>query len=302
MTNNGALQKFSNYNDLNGKKPLEVDLTELEITKEDNLFDAVDIHIQENLEDELVKEALAQGLDLRVYAREIEEALENVQKDSVLDYARESSKIASLHFQIKNCEQLLEDAEQLLGQFQSNLGEISFKIQTLQTQSLSLNTKLVNRRGVYDQIYSFISNSLMPPDMINCICESEVNETYMQYLLKLDERIEFFQNKSEKDYLCKCDAQPSLDSLRMKAVEKVREFLLQRIYGLRKPNTNVQMYQQSFLLPNKYFFKFLKQHGRTSSQEVCLIYIETMQKIFLSFFRHYFQSLIKLNVILLNVY
>jgi vacuolar protein sorting-associated protein 52 len=31
-----------------------------------------------------------------------------------------------------------------------------------------------------------------------------------------------------------------LERLRVKAVQKVREFLLQRFYGLRKPKTNIQ--------------------------------------------------------------
>ena len=42
-------------------------------------------HIQENLEDELVQEALQKGLDLRQYSREIESELRKVELRSVQD-------------------------------------------------------------------------------------------------------------------------------------------------------------------------------------------------------------------------
>ncbi len=42
-------------------------------------------HIQENLEDELVQEALRKGLDLRQYSREIESELRKVELRSVED-------------------------------------------------------------------------------------------------------------------------------------------------------------------------------------------------------------------------
>lgn len=37
------------------------------------------------------------------------------------------------------------------------------------------------------------------------------------------------------------DVESELERLRIKAVQKVREFLLQRFYGLRKPKTNIQV-------------------------------------------------------------
>eukprot|EP00122_Pirum_gemmata_P021585 Pgem_evm1s20102 len=62
-----------------------MDFADFDITTEEVCFEGVDEHIQENLEDDLVKEALAQGVDLRTYALEVEEALEVVQVDSIND-------------------------------------------------------------------------------------------------------------------------------------------------------------------------------------------------------------------------
>ncbi len=44
------------------------------------------------------------------------------------------------------CDQILESMETLLTGFQEDLGSISAEIQTLQTQSLSMNVKLRNRK------------------------------------------------------------------------------------------------------------------------------------------------------------
>ena len=48
------------------------------------------------------------------------------------------------------------------------------------------------------------------------------------------------------------DVAPELEKLRVRAVGKCREYLMQRIYALRKPKTNIQILQQNVLLKAKY--------------------------------------------------
>jgi hypothetical protein len=50
---------------------------------------------------------------------------------------------------------------------------------------------------------------------------------------------------------------------------QVREFVLQKVYMLKRPKTNVQIIQQSALLKYKYFVRFLRQHGADVYSEVC---------------------------------
>ncbi|KAL9988024.1 hypothetical protein ACROYT_G002421 [Oculina patagonica] len=88
---------------------VDIDLGELDLTSQDEfILDEVDVHIQENLEDELVKEALEKGVDLRQYSRQIEGDLHEVENASILDYIKESENIASLHNQIASCDTILE--------------------------------------------------------------------------------------------------------------------------------------------------------------------------------------------------
>ena len=76
--------------------------------------------------------------------------------------------------------------------------------------------------------------------------------------------------------------EPELERLRVKAAAKVREFLLQRFYGLRKPKTNIQILQQNVLLKFKYFVKFLQQHGQEVFPEVRTAYVEMLSRIYRS--------------------
>ena len=90
----------------------------------------------------------------------------------------------------------------------------------------------------------------------------QTNEADVQYLVQVHNKLEFSTPKARD-----CPARPvlrswaraqrlapqgasaaalqdveaELERLRVKAVQKVREFLLQRFYGLRKPKTNIQV-------------------------------------------------------------
>lgn len=83
------------------------------------------------------------------------------------------------------------------------------------------------------------------------ICDAEVNETYLQYLVELHKKIQFVTGKSD-DIAAKKDVEPELEKLKLRAVAKIREFLLNKVYSLRKPKTNVQIIQQNILIKYKY--------------------------------------------------
>lgn len=86
---------------------------------------------------------------------------------------------------------------------------------------------------------------------------------------------------------------PILDLLRIKAVSRVREFLLEHILSLKRPNTNVQMVQQNTLLKFQYFMTFLSSHAPDYHAEVIATYIDVMSKLVFSTFKNYQDALLK---------
>jgi hypothetical protein len=93
------------------------------------------LHVQTKFAQDLViRDALARGVDLRIYARQVDSELRGMETASIKDYVQESDAIAGLYEQIEACESVLGQMQGLLQGFQENLGGISTEIRTLQVR------------------------------------------------------------------------------------------------------------------------------------------------------------------------
>lgn len=59
--------------------------------------------------------------------------------------------------------------EEMLGKFQSDLGNISSEIRALQEQSQSMSIRLRNRKAAEAKLGSFLDNLVLPPALIDGI-------------------------------------------------------------------------------------------------------------------------------------
>ncbi|XP_016109084.1 vacuolar protein sorting-associated protein 52 homolog [Sinocyclocheilus grahami] len=202
-------------------------LGDLDITTDEFILDEVDIHIQANLEDDLVKEALKTGVDLRQYSKQVETELQRIEQASIKDYIKESQNIASLHNQITACDSILE-------------------------------------------------------------------QEFLEQLHELNSKINYAKELSFRETLACSDIQDIVDRLKIKAVSKIREFILQKIYSFRKPMTNYQI-PQNTLLKFRFFYQFLLANERTVAKEIRDEYVDTMSKIYFSYFKSYSGRLLKVQ-------
>ncbi|XP_043090050.1 vacuolar protein sorting-associated protein 52 homolog [Puntigrus tetrazona] len=272
-----------------------LNLGDLDITTDEFILDEVDIHIQANLEDDLVKEALRTGVDLRQYSKQVEMELQRIEQASIKDYIKESQNIASLHNQITACDSILERMEGMLSSFQSDLSSISSEIQTLQQQSVSMNLRLKNRQAVRSQLSQLVDELVVPSSMISVILDSPVTEQeFLEQLHELNSKINYAKELSFRETLACSDIQDIVDRLKIKAVSKIREFILQKIYSFRKPMTNYQI-PQNTLLKYRFFYQFLLANERTVAKEIRDEYVDTMSKIYFSYFKSYSGRLLKVQ-------
>ncbi|KAI1902344.1 hypothetical protein AGOR_G00043800 [Albula goreensis] len=270
-------------------------LGDLDITTDEYILDEVDIHIQANLEDDLVKEALKTGVDLRQYSKQVETELQHIEQASIKDYIKESQNIASLHNQITACDSILERMEEMLSGFQSDLSSISSEIQTLQQQSVSMSVRLKNRQAVRSHLSQLVDELVVPGAMISVILESPVTEQeFLEQLHELNNKINFAKELSFRETLACSDIQDIVDRLKIKAVTKIREFILQKIYSFRKPMTNYQI-PQNTLLKYRFFYQFLLANERQVAKEIRDEYVDTMSKIYYSYFKSYSGRLLKVQ-------
>ncbi|XP_041069183.1 vacuolar protein sorting-associated protein 52 homolog isoform X1 [Carcharodon carcharias] len=273
----------------------ELNLGELDITSDEFILDEVDTHIQANLEDELVKEALKTGVDLRHYSKQVETELQHIEHASIKDYIKESQNIASLHNQITACDTILERMEQMLSTFQCDLSSISSEIQTLQEQSIAMNIKLKNRQSVRSELSQLVDELVVPNAMITIVLDTPVTEQqFLEQLHELNNKINYVKEQSFKETLACSDVQDTLDRLKVKAVSKIREYILQKIYSFRKPMTNYQV-PQNALLKYRFFYQFLLANERHVAKEIRDEYVDTMSKIYFSYFKSYTSRLMKVQ-------
>lgn len=266
----------------------------LDLTNDEFDFEEIDELIDKFQQDERVKEALNQGVNLREYTAQTEAELYKTERESVEDYIAESKNFLTLLSTISTCDEVLQRMESMLSGFQADLGNISEEIKYLQEQSSSMSVKLRNRKAVETKLSAFIEDIMLPKNLVNNICATEVNEAYIAYLTKLNEKMEYAASADHSQVVAFKEMSPHLESLRVKAVAKIRDFLLQRIYALRKPNTNVQIMQQSTLVKYKYLFHFIATYAPDVALEVSRNYADTMSKIFTAHFKNYIQALAKL--------
>jgi hypothetical protein len=245
-------------------------------------FQAIDDDMHKFAQDEVVREALSRGVDLRQYSKQVEGELHGLELRSIADYVSESDNIAALFEQICGCEGVLNTMQGLLQGFQDNLGGISDEIRSLQEESLGLSVKMQNRKTLNGKIKAFLARVAVSEGLIQRICEGEVNEGWLRDLRALSEKIEFISGAYKlgsalptraeglplpalpvdelgagaySDSLSELsvspfetpagrDAVPQVQKLQAKAVQRVREFLSRQIGEVIRPQLKVNMQKQ----------------------------------------------------------
>ncbi|RZC37768.1 vacuolar protein sorting-associated protein 52 -like [Asbolus verrucosus] len=251
--------------------------------------------IDNALDDEVVQDILNSFTDLRQYSKEIEKELKETESKSIQDYIKESTNIASLHNQISACDQILERMESMLVGFQTDLGSISSEILSLQRKSISMSQELSNRQAIRGQLSQFIDDMAVPESLIVGIMDNSVTDKdFLTQLQILNHKISFVKEQSFKESKSCLDVKDILEKLKIKAMSKIRTYLLEQVYKFRKPMTNYQVPQNN-MLKYKFFFEFILSNERNVAQEICNEYVDTMSKIYFSYFKSYSGRIMKLQ-------
>lgn len=260
-----------------------------------DMFDSSEGQLPQDLGDDVVQEVLKTGTDLRQYSRQIEKELKEVENKSIQDYIKESQNIASLHNQIAACDNILEKMESMLMNFQSDLGSISSEILYLQRKSVAMNQQRSNRQLIHALLSQFIEDMTVSEALIAGIMDCPVTEKeFLIQLETLNHKINFVKEQSFKEAKSCLDVKDILEKLKVKAMAKIRTYLLDQVYKFRKPLSNYQVPQNN-MLKYKFFFEFILANERNVAQEICGEYVDTMSKIYYSYFKSYSSRLMKLQ-------
>ncbi|KAI9816203.1 MAG: hypothetical protein M1827_001804 [Pycnora praestabilis] len=224
--------------------------------------------------------------------------VESYSKQSVNEYDKEKDKFEDLHRSILACDDVLNSVETYLTSFQKDLGVVSAEIETLQSRSTALNTKLENRKTVEKLLGPAIEEISISPAVVRKISEGPIDEQWIKALEEVDKRSKAIEAKSRSQNKVRAvkDVEPLLENLTNKALERIRDFLVAQIKALRSPNINAQIIQQQTFIQYKELYAFLARHHPKLAEEIGQAYINTMRWYYTDHFQRYQKALEKMTL------
>uniref|UniRef100_A0A8R1I5B0 Vacuolar protein sorting-associated protein 52 homolog n=2 Tax=Caenorhabditis japonica TaxID=281687 RepID=A0A8R1I5B0_CAEJA len=245
---------------------------------------------------QLVKKAIASGDGLTQSTDDVSTRLSEAHRYAVQTCIDNSEPLAELHNQLVHCDNVFERLQATLNSFQDSLGTIGQDMKKLQLQSHHIHQELENRQKVRLELSQFVDDIVVSQPMMKTINEVDANHRgFLEALHELHHKITLIVQRGNGDAVAVNDTMPVLEGLKLKAVVKVREWLLQKMYQFRKPLSNYQVFQHQ-LLKCRFFYEFLLHHDIISAKELQDEYIDIISKMFFTYFKAYATRLFKLSM------
>jgi hypothetical protein len=208
----------------------------------------------------------------------------------------------------------LNFVETFLTGFQADLGAVSAEIESLQSRSSSLNSKLDKRRVVEKLLGPAVEDLSISPDVVKRIADGPIDDAWIRALAEFDRKSKAIKAKTEEHQNVKAmqDLLPLVENLTNKvregpdqtlltlqAVERIRDYFVAQIRALRSPNINAQILQQQNFLRCKDLYTFLANAQPELASGICQAYVNTMRWYYLSQFTRYETALkqVKLHTV-----
>ena len=278
---------------------INFDLGELDITTNDDDslidFEEIDDDLMHFSQDNLVKEALQKGVDLRIYSATIDTDIQIKEEIVLMDYINNAEELSILYHAAKDVANKLNQANTMLSQFQNELFHVSAEISDLQLNSLTMSNKVKNRTKAQRKLHNFIQTIYIPDDIQQQLVSGDMNSsTYPLALTVLDQHLSYLSHTTLSNTSARAvdDALPQIERTRKTTLKRVTQHLLEQINIMSKPTVNILIHQRSLLKLTPLYAFLAHQHadkrGEESSQQVRDTYSELMSKIFLNKFKKYF--------------
>lgn len=99
--------------------------------------------------------------------------------------------------------------------FQKDLGAVSAEIETLQSRSSALSTKLENRKVVEKLLGPAIEEMTIAPSVVRSISDGPIDLSWMKALKELEKRSKFIHSKAESSEMIAAisDVKPLIENL-----------------------------------------------------------------------------------------
>ncbi|KAK2044079.1 Vps52/Sac2 family protein [Colletotrichum somersetense] len=241
------------------------------------------------------------GLSLRELAssnKASTDETDSYSRQTAEEFETSKAQFEDLHRSIAACDGVLSSVETNLTSFRNDLAAVSADIESLQSRSTALNVRLDNRKAVEKAFGPVVEELSVSPQVVSKISEGHIDDTWVKMLAEVDKRATAYKKNAanQGDSKAWSDLGPLLDKLTMKAVERIRDFIVAQIKAMRSPHINAQIIQQQNFLKFKELYAFLHKHHSTLAEEISLAYMNTMRWYYANQFARYQKALEKLKL------
>ncbi|KAH9806668.1 Sac2 family-domain-containing protein [Melampsora americana] len=214
------------------------------------------------------------------------------QSESDLE-SNELDQFIQLKSYLQSSQLKLNSLTSFLNSFQSDLSIVSSSISELQRRSKLLESQLDFKRSSLTHLNSFILETLISPDLIHVILNSQPSVNWFKSI----DQLEFHLLKSKSNRIENHPSLIILDKLSLLASFKIRSFFLNALKPFRTSvSTNLQITQASVFLKHRSLFGFLQRHATRTAHEVQKAYIGTVKWYLETGMRRYVRALEKIRI------
>jgi vacuolar protein sorting-associated protein 52 len=256
-----------------------------------------------------LRAALTDGsLDLQSYSDTVQMELNLLESQCISVYQEQADEIEALQRDLCHCRTVLAAVKEMLLGFQADLGGLSGEIRFLQEKSKLLDTQLTNRKAAEQKLRHFLSHIVIAPSVATAILHGPVNGVFVEAVQEVQQLYKNCSGGSGNDSIGEawsCDIPVSetvagremkqeIETLRLVAVKRSREYLLQQMAMLKRPQTNVRIIQVHGLLKFAALYDFLQDLGYDT--ELFNVYCDHMRQTLQSLFATYGTQLLHLDL------
>ena len=114
-------------------------------------------------------------LDIRSYTQKIKEELTKLEDQCLTDYLAVCGNVATLYEELDKSGRVLDKIDRVVDNFQHTLTDISIEVSQLQQASEAHNISLKNRRNLEETMHEYLECILLPQELIDDLCNSDID-------------------------------------------------------------------------------------------------------------------------------
>ncbi|RCK57723.1 Vacuolar protein sorting-associated protein 52 [Candida viswanathii] len=195
---------------------------------------------------------------------------------------------------LKQYKERLVPVGEILREFSDELNNLSSSIIALEQQSSNLSKDSKHQKDVIEKLNPVILDVMIPPEIAKSILLGEITPQWVENLKFITEKKQTIPSLPETK--SKEQLETGVKLLELKAVERIRDFMIGEIRKLRSSSKSSSQLIQLKLLEVKETFQFMQLHHKQLADQLTTAYVYTMRWYYQSKFSKYLYALEKIHI------